>query len=408
MNLFTQGQRDQMRATIQSVRPDLLLGQACVTANNDAGMQIVAPNALVCTDSVRAEVLLYNYGNNLLQTAQVYYQLDNGTVGNLSWTGTLNPSQNIRLYLPPLLLSNSTVHRLRVWSEQPNQQADPFTANDTSFTSFLTLQPQLLPLIEGFQQTAGVPAGWQVENFDNGVTWAHTTQVGQSSNACFFMDNWDYQNQLGAIDRLVMPAVTLPNNTIPLLQFNVAYAVFSAASYGDTLRVQASSNCGETWTTVYEKGGATLTTVTGTRATEFVPQSNEWRQETVNLNAYRGVEALRLRFEHLSEAENNLYLDNINISLLNNTQKVAAPSFLARLWPNPSQGQVQLELSLPASGKVLTWRLYNALGQQLLQQEERVEQESRHQLSLQNLPKGIYFLEIEWEGQREVKQLVHQ
>ena len=140
----------------------------------------------------------------------------------------------------------------------------------------------------------------------------------------------------------------------------------------------------------------------------LVPQSNEWRQETVNLNAYRGVEALRLRFEHLSEAENNLYLDNINISLLNNTQKVAAPSFLARLWPNPSQGQVQLELSLPASGKVLTWRLYNALGQQLLQQEERVEQESRHQLSLQNLPKGIYFLEIEWEGQREVKQLVHQ
>ncbi|MGH1334992.1 MAG: M43 family zinc metalloprotease [Aureispira sp.] len=408
MNMFTQGQRARMRATIQSVRPNLLLGQACVTVNNDAGMQITVPNSLVCTDSLRAEVLLYNYGTNTLQSAQIYYQLDNGTVGTINWIGTLNPTQSVRLYLPPLLLSNSPVHRLRVWSEQPNQQVDPFVANDTSFTSFLTLQAQLLPLTEGFQQTAGIPSGWQVDNFDNGITWAHTTQVGQSSSACFFMDNWDYQNQVGAVDRLVTPAVTLPNNTIPLLRFNVAYAVFSAASYGDTLRVQASNNCGQTWTTVYEKGGRNLTTVTGTRTTEFVPQSNEWRQEIVDLSAYRGIEALRLRFEHISEAENNLYLDNINISLLNNTKTVAKPSFLARLWPNPSQGPIQLELSLPVAGKVLVWRLYNALGQPLLEQKEVAQHQSRYQLSLEQLPKGVYFLEIQWDGQRQIKQILHQ
>ena len=69
---------------------------------------------------------------------------------------------------------------------------------------------------------------------------------------------------------------------------------------------------------------------------------------------------------------------------------------------------MQLELSLPIAGKALTWRLYNALGQQLLKQENLVDQHSRYQLSLEELPKGIYFLEIEWEGQREVKPLVHQ
>lgn len=408
MNLFTQGQCNHMRATIQRVRPNLLLGQACVMVNNDAGIQIIVPNSLVCTDSLHAKVLLYNYGTNDLQTAKVYYQLDNGMIGNINWSGNLTSTQSTLIHLPPLFLSSTTTHSLRVWSKQPNQQVDPLPVNDSSVVNFSTVQPQQLPLTEGFQQTVGVPSGWQVENPDNSVTWAHNTTVGHSSTACFFVDNWDYQNQTGAIDRLLSPAVVLPPNTTPLLQFNLAYALFSPSSYGDTLRVQVSKDCGATWATVYEKGGAMLSTVTGTRSTEFVPQNHEWRRETVNLSAYRGAEALQLRFEHWSGAENNLYLDNINLSVPNHTTNLVQPSFGLQLWPNPSQGVVQLELSLPVSGKVLTWRLYNVVGQQVLEIEKKGAKNNRYQLVLQTLPKGIYFLEVEWNGQRQVKQIVLQ
>lgn len=406
MNLFTQGQRDHMRATVLAARPNLLSGQTCIQVNNDAGTQIEVPNALVCTDSLRAVISLHNYGTNALQSAIIYYQLDNGTVNSLNWTGNLTSTQSTLLYLPPLLLSTASIHRLNVWSSQPNLQTDPVAANDSSFASFLAVQPQNLPLTEGFQQQSGLPPNWRTENPDNGITWAHTTQVGASSSASFFMDNWDYQNQLGAVDRLVLPAMTLPDNTIPLLQFELAYALFSPSGYGDTLRVQASGDCGQTWTTVYEKGGATLSTVTGTRATEFVPQSNEWRLETVDLSAYRGVEALQVRFEQLSEAENNLYLDNINISLLNNTTSLEQPSFVMHVWPNPSQGYVQLAVDLPEGGQPLTWKLYNAVGQVLLQQKTVAQQKNLYQLSLEQLPKGLYFLEMQWEGERQVKQVL--
>lgn len=406
MNLFTQGQKDHMRATILAARPTLLQGQNCILVNNDAGTQIEAPSALVCTDSLKGVIALYNYGTNDLQAATIYYQLDNGTINSLNWTGNLTSTQNTLINLPPLLLSSASIHRLKVWSSQPNQQTDPNPVNDSSTLTFLTLQPQLLPLTEGFQQQSGLPPNWRAENPDNGITWAHTTQVGASSSASFFMDNWDYQNQLGAVDRLVMPAVTLPSNTIPLLQFELAYALFSPSGYGDTLRVQASGDCGQTWTTVYEKGGAGLSTVTGTRATEFIPQSNEWRLETVDLSAYRGVEALQIRFEQVSEAENNLYLDNINISLLNNTTALEQPSFGVKVWPNPSQGYLQLAVEFPVEGKALTWKLYNAVGQALLQQTEIAQQQNLYQLSLEQLPKGLYFLEMQWEGERQVKQVV--
>lgn len=406
MNLFTQGQKDHMRATILAARPTLLQGQNCILVNNDAGTQIEAPSALVCTDSLKGVIALYNYGTNDLQAATIYYQLDNGTINSLNWTGNLTSTQNTLINLPPLLLSSASIHRLKVWSSQPNQQTDPNPVNDSSTLTFLTLQPQLLPLTEGFQQQSGLPPNWRAENPDNGITWAHTTQVGASSSASFFMDNWDYQNQLGAVDRLVMPAVTLPSNTIPLLQFELAYALFSPSGYGDTLRVQASGDCGQTWTTVYEKGGAGLSTVTGTRATEFIPQSNEWRLETVDLSAYRGVEALQIRFEQVSEAENNLYLDNINISLLNNTTALEQSSFGVKVWPNPSQGYLQLAVEFPVEGKALTWKLYNAVGQALLQQTEIAQQQNLYQLSLEQLPKGLYFLEMQWEGERQVKQVV--
>ncbi len=99
MNLFTAGQRDRMRATIQSARPNLLLGQACITINDDAGAQIAVPGLVVCTDSLRAEILLYNYGTNALQSATIRYQLDNGMVNSLSWTGNLaQPKTNAFFY----------------------------------------------------------------------------------------------------------------------------------------------------------------------------------------------------------------------------------------------------------------------------------------------------------------------
>jgi hypothetical protein len=407
MNMFTQGQSNRMRATIQSVRPNLLVGQRCVIVNNDAGVEITFPNGLVCSDSLQAQVLLYNYGANPLQSTELYYQLDNGGVGNLSWTGNLSTTQNTPIVLPTLALGSSPSHQLKVWTEQPNQQNDPAPINDTSAVNFLAIQTQALPLNEGFQQPS-LPAGWQINNPDATITWAQNTQVGQSSSASFFVDNWDYQGQLGAVDYLVMPAVGLPNNTIPVLQFDVAYALFTPSGYGDTLRVQASNDCGTTWATVYEKGGSVLSTITGTSSVEFVPQASEWRRETVGLNAYQGEKSLQLRFEHISEAENNLYIDNINISVLNNITNPTKSSFDMRVFPNPSRGQVQLALTLPSMGEVITWRLYNTVGQQLLQQQEQAAQTAIYQLSLEQLPKGIYFLEVQWEGQRQVQQIVLQ
>jgi hypothetical protein len=80
------------------------------------------------------------------------------------------------------------------------------------------------------------------------------------------------------------------------------------------LRVYSSIDCGETWNIRYTKAGSTLSTIgSSTVSGTFTPTANQWRSESVSLATAAGQEHVLLKFEALSDGQNYLYLDDINI-----------------------------------------------------------------------------------------------
>ena len=170
-----------------------------------------------------------------------------------------------------------------------------------------------LPISEGFTTTTFPPTNWSLINTNNSpTTWVRSATVGNAPTAgnSMVFDNFNYND--GDDDQVRLPGVNLNGYISSQLQFDVAYAPYNTTSY-DGLEVLVSTNCGATWTSVYMKSNTTLATAAATTAS-FVPTATQWRTETVNLTPYVGNSKVIVSFKNLSGYGNNLYVDNINLT----------------------------------------------------------------------------------------------
>ncbi len=170
-----------------------------------------------------------------------------------------------------------------------------------------------LPISEGFTTATFPPTNWSLINTNNSpTTWVRSATVGNAPTAgnSMVFDNFNYND--GDDDQVRLPGVNLSGYSSSQLQFDVAYAPYNATSF-DGLEVLVSTNCGSTWTSVYMKSNTTLATAAATTAS-FVPTTTQWRTETVNLTPYIGNSKVIVSFKNLSGYGNNLYVDNINLT----------------------------------------------------------------------------------------------
>ncbi|HRK27338.1 MAG TPA: choice-of-anchor J domain-containing protein [Chitinophagales bacterium] len=178
--------------------------------------------------------------------------------------------------------------------------------------------------------TGNVP---YANNFTGGITSGSVTIINPNvgspawvsgSTACYGTSaqfpNFG-SNNIGHEDYLVLPIINLSSFANASLSFEVAYAAYSTTQT-DALQVQVSTNCGLSYTTVYDKQGSALATAPPTTAV-FTPAScAQWRTETINLSAFLGAQTL-IRLVNINGNGNNLYLDNLN---LNATLPCTTPS----------------------------------------------------------------------------------
>jgi PKD repeat protein len=198
--------------------------------------------------------------------------------------------------------------------------SQPNTATKTAYITPLAGFNGALPFIESFE---GVfpPTGWELFSDDADVvwgaegskTWTKRTVTGSGAGTAAAAMNFYNYNTSGRVDDLLSPTYNLTGVTNPSLTFKVAFRSYDA-THADTLAVYAITDCGQTSTALYRKGGLDLQTTTSTATTGFAPASSaDWRMETIDLSAYAG-QRVRLLFEAINDYGDNLYLDNINIS----------------------------------------------------------------------------------------------
>ncbi len=189
----------------------------------------------------------------------------------------------------------------------------------TTFITYATFTANA-PVLANAEDQAVTPTGWRLENVDGLDTWTNQSVTGADGNTtrAWRMDYY-YYNAPGQLDRLVTPVITLAGSAGTHLKFHHAYKPYGA-SYTDGLRVEISTNCGQSWTQLYYAEALALgTTTTGT--SPWAPTAaNQWLLHDIDLSAYDG-QSVVVRFTGVNDYGDRLYLDNIEV--VNNGVRMA-------------------------------------------------------------------------------------
>ena len=368
-----------------------------VINTNDAGtLKVVSPVGTICTNTFAPVVELKNFGSATLTSATIKYQVDAGAVNTFLWTGSLPSFSTTNVTLPSLLVSAGN-HVLKTYTILPNGVTDTNAPNDSATSSFYFPVGLTLPYSEGFESTTFPPPGVTINNADSWITWQRTTAASYAGSASAFMDNMNYFND-GMIDEVVLPYFDFPPGWT-YLNFKYAYQLrddpIPTAYYSDTLEVEVSTDCGNSWTVVYKKFDLPLVTTVPTfnQTVLFVPTStSQWASETIDLNAFNGNDKVLIKFQNVNGRGNSLYLDNINIT---NTPLGVETNVISKIevYPNPNNGIFTLSMQNGKGGSDL--EIYNVLGKLISSQKLA---NGTNVIDISNQASGMYFYKVKFEG----------
>lgn len=213
-----------------------------------------------------------------------------------------------------------------------------------------------------------------------------------NSDGCY---RWDfYAIDAGQSSRIVYEKIdmTAANAVTSWLKWSTAYAQY--INENDRLEVLASTDCGLTWTSLYNRAGATLSTVPPFDSARFYPKITEWRTDSVSLTPYLSSTDLMIAFKGTSDYGNSLYVDDIRTTFEGtiNVNTVKAPTTSFTLFPNPVQNTLNVNFEV-ADATDLNISIQNALGQTVQQvANQSFLGETTLKVNTSNLAAGVYFI----------------
>jgi hypothetical protein len=111
-----------------------------------SGAQLTAQ--AVCGDNYLPTFSLMNVGTTVLTSAQITYQIDNGTAQQYNWTGILNQWQTQVITLPTVQLAPGA-HTFTATVSNPNQALDENSTNNQSIANVtVTAVPETIDLLK--------------------------------------------------------------------------------------------------------------------------------------------------------------------------------------------------------------------------------------------------------------------
>jgi hypothetical protein len=360
---------------------------------------------LVCNPGpVTISVNILNSGVNPQSNFEVSYQLDSNPAVSETFTGTINSGQQITYnFTETLDFSSSGNFQLTFNVVIAGDQNT--SNNEDQFEFYVTTESTPLDFSETFETNGVPPDGWEIVNPDNGLTWVERSGIigsNGSTSVTAYVNNFEY-NGAGAEDMLKTEIFDLTGSSSAFLTFDLAKAQYSA-SFSDELRVVISTDCGETFSTIYEKSGSDLATVSGFVTSIWSPTSaSDWRTETIDLQDYLGENVL-FGFVNITGYGNSTFIDNINMTGLlgvtdNNVSNVS-------IYPNPATNQVFLKLDNFQYGNV-SIMVRNNLGQTLqVLNEKAFNGNSEATINVSNYASGIYFITVKSGDNTTTKKLV--
>lgn len=269
--------------------------------------------------------------------------------------------------------------------------------------------------VESFEG-APLPPMWSVIN--NGTPsqkWDVTTDGAATGANSMYVPGENLP--ANSIEILETPAYDFLNSPNAQFFFSYAYARKSLSN-NDKFKVQASKDCGGTWTDLWTPTTMQLSNNSaGVMSNTLITGNSNWYLVDLNLVSpqffvFLGESNVRIRFYFQEDVGgigygNRFYLDDVNfVGTVGVNELSRDISF--RVYPNPSASAFKMDftLSTPANIK---YEVVSVTGAVMLQAAEQQFSTGPHEITVnanQQLAPGIYFLNFEMNGVKMSRKLV--
>jgi hypothetical protein len=271
--------------------------------------------------------------------------------------------------------------------------------------------PSALPLTEHFDNDSYDATWLSQPSGDYLLPWSYDDEFDAlfTFNSIFVFDNSNRKEEI------LSPVLNLSSLSNPFVSFDVAfnYTSFMAngadTTFTDTLEVLVSTNCGETYQSVYKKAGAALATFAspivnpGDLNAYFIsPADSNWRRETIDLTPYATSQNAVVKFSYISGLGGAIFLDNIAF-VNEQTDIKEIPAAQVNIYPNPAKDQCKLECGNDIIQMVT---VHDIAGKQIYSQQG--DGGKGMMLSTTTLPNGVYLLHITTANGKANKKIVVQ
>ncbi len=375
--------------------------------NNDAGVIAVnKPAGRICSSSDAPVVVIKNYGKINLTSVKINFQIDGtGPITTFNWTGNLTRNQTATVTLATANLGAIGNHSINVYTTLPNNVTDQDPGNDALVKPYNVNQVFTLPgsVTEEFTSGTFPPTNWFIINPNADITWQRNGSIGNRTAGSAYFN--DFANtSVDRYDDLAMPNYSYSGIDSVFLSFNLAHITKTlpgtTGSRLDTLSVLLSKDCGNTFTTVYQKYGEELQTVNDPNfqisMSNFIPLASQWRRDSVNLGKWLGgTEPLfQLMFRFSGNMENNFYLDDVNVRSQILPAKLKNEGYL--VLPNPFRSTFGVwHYQVPTTLRYIN--VYNSVGQLVYSKQFPNGGDKYFQIDLGGRAAGTYTVNIGYD-----------
>jgi PKD repeat protein len=381
--MFTEGQKTRMRSALLSGvggRNNL------ISAANQAATGVFTD--IICKADIYTENTTVCQGNQVQYYDNSYH---NATSWNWNFPGGTPSSSNIE---NPVVVYNN-----------PGRHTVNLTVSNASGTKSVAKQ-RYIRVVSSWGASVPFSEGFETSEFQFEDNWENTSgdtsywklsNSSASGSKSAMLNNFNIIN--GATSELGSRTYNLSGMSSANLSFKYAYAQKSTTS-GEVVQLLVSSDCGENW--VIARG---INQNTGSTDSDFFPTN--WSNISYNINNSYFSANFRFKIRIVSGGGNNFFIDDINIS---STVGVEETNFLssATIYPNPMISNATLSLDLIKQSEVSV-NLINALGQTVSVLSARKtlnEGNTTFEIQKNQLSKGVYFIQINVNGNMSMKKLI--
>jgi hypothetical protein len=288
-------------------------------------LKVISPAPANCSSSLQPKLLVRNSGT-AISSFNVAYTV-NGTTIVHPVELNLEAGAEAEVTLPSVDL-NDGINDLVFTLEDPDGSGDVDPTDNTIVMSAgLNQETTGIPFRENFENGE---SSWLSINPNEGMSW-ETTSV--HSGTAIYHQGFD-DAVIGSEAWLISPSMDLSPVEKATLYFDLSYALRNSTS--DQLQVRASLGCSSAFDVI-------LATYSGDQLSEnsrvvpWSPQNtDDWKTRSLNLASVLGQPEVRLAFVLTNQQSNNIYLDNIELFLSDETSKVDVDG-LFNVFPNPLQ-----------------------------------------------------------------------